>query len=90
MRLEFQSGKVPKSQQLLVQRGFLYGETKVSIGTLRVKPKISVLQANAKSGQKGECLTSYQVLSGVKFCYWKFFHVVKLLHPVMVLVCEKL
>ena len=31
------SGKVPKLQQLLVQRGFLYGKTKVAIGTPRVK-----------------------------------------------------
>ena len=31
------SGKVPEFQQLLVQRGFWYGATKVSIGALRVK-----------------------------------------------------
>ena len=30
------SGKVPELQQLLVQRGFLYGATEVSIGVLRV------------------------------------------------------
>ena len=34
--LSSSSGKVPKAQQLLVQRGFLYGATKVSIGALRV------------------------------------------------------
>ena len=30
-------GKVPKLQQLLVQRGLLYGMTKVTIGAMRVK-----------------------------------------------------
>ena len=34
--LSSSSGKVPKLQQLLVQRGFLYGPTRVSIGALRV------------------------------------------------------
>ena len=38
--LSWCSGLVPKLQQLLVQRGFLYGETKVAIGALRVNTVI--------------------------------------------------
>ena len=43
------SGKVPKLQQLLMQRGFLYGKTKVTIGALRVKvPCVQILPKKSK------------------------------------------
>ena len=43
------SGKVPKLQQLLVQRGFLYGATKVIMGALMVKvPCVQILPKKSK------------------------------------------
>ena len=50
---------------------------------------MSVLKANTKLVQKGECWTWNQrsrgsILTGVAFCYWKFcFHVIKPLMPIL-------
>ena len=54
---------VPKLLQLLVQRGFLYDETKVTFGALRVKSKIiwipSKFQSTSDKPHRSFTLTSY-------------------------------
>ena len=59
---------------------------RINRGWLCREPQVSVLQANAKLVQRGECWTWNQRSRGSTFCHWHFcFHIVKHIMSILAL-----